>query len=116
MRYMLLLYANHADWAKLGAVETERVIKEHMDLIKELRRRGQYRTSDALSPTGNATTVRIRSGKTVVSDGPFAETKEQLGGYYVVEAGNLDEAIAIAERIPDARVGCVEIRPIRELE
>ena len=115
MRYMLLLYADQADWAASGEPE-EAVIADHMRLIDDLRQTNKYRTCDALAPVQSATTVRVRAGKTVVTDGPYAETKEQLGGYYVVDANNLDEAIAVAARIPDARIGSVEIRPIREIK
>jgi hypothetical protein len=114
MRYMLLLYANHAEWGKLSAAEMEAVMRDHTNVVADLEKTRRYKTCDALEPVTAATTVRVRSGKTLVSDGPFAETKEQLGGYYVIEASNLDEAIAIAARIPDARYGCVEIRPIHE--
>ena len=115
MRYMLLLYANQAETAALGAAEEAAVIREHMQLIEELEQTGRYQTCEALEPVRTATTVRVRSGKTLVTDGPFAETKEHLGGYYVIEAKTLDDAIAIAARIPDAKFGSVEIRPIREI-
>jgi len=115
MRYMLLLYANEADWAANGETE-EAIIADHMRLIGDLRQANKYRTSDALAPIQSATTVRVRGGKTVVTDGPYAETKEQLGGYYIVDANDLDEAIAVAARIPDAKVGSVEIRPIRQIK
>jgi hypothetical protein len=113
MRYLMLLYTNDAEWQALGTTE-EAIVREHFELIKNLKQNGTYRTSDALAPATSATTVRVRDGKTLVSDGPFAETKEMLGGYYVIEAPNLDDAIAIAARIPDARAGSVEVRPIRE--
>jgi len=116
MRYMLLLYSNHADWAKLGAAEMEAVMHQHADVVADLEKTQRYKTCDALEPVTAATTVRVRNGKTSVTDGPFAETKEQLGGYYLIEASNLDEAIAVAARIPDARYGCVEIRPIHEFD
>jgi hypothetical protein len=112
MRYMMLLYTNQAEWAARGSAEQRAVVREHTALMEDLQKKGQYRTCDALDTVQNATTVRVRSGKTHVTDGPFAETKEQLGGFYVVEARDLDDAIAIAARIPDARMGSVEIRPI----
>ena len=115
MRYMLLLYTNQAEWTALGESE-ERIIRDHFQLIEELKQSGKYKTSDALDAINTSTTVRVRNGKTLVSDGPFAETKEQLGGYYILDAKDLDEAMAIAARIPDARAGSVEIRPIREFD
>ena len=116
MRYMLLLYTNHATWESFSPAEQEAWIKEHFDLIHELEQSGKYKTSDGLKPPQTATTVRVRSGKTMVTDGPFAESKEHLGGYYMIEASNLDEAIAIAARIPDARVGSIEVRPVQEFD
>ena len=113
MRYLMLLYTNEAEWAALGEAE-DAIVRSHFELRRQLERDGAYRTCDALVPAASATTVRVRGGKTLVSDGPFAETKEMLGGYYVIEASDLDRAIAIAARIPDARAGSVEIRPIRE--
>jgi hypothetical protein len=110
---MFLLYTNEAEWA---GVEEATVIREHAQLIEDLVETGKYKTSDALESFKTATTVRVRGGKTLFTDGPFAETKEYLGGYYIVDAKGLDEAIAIAARIPDARVGSVEIRPIRAID
>ena len=114
MHYMLLLYTNEAEWTASGEAE-EAIIGDHFRLSEDLKHAGKYRTCDALAPFATATTVRVRSGKTLVTDGPFAETKEQLGGYYLIDANDLDEAIVIASRVPDARVGSVEIRPIRVL-
>jgi hypothetical protein len=113
MRYLLLLYTSQAEWEASGTPEPE-ILKAHEAVVRDLSAAGKFRTCDALEPTSSATTVRVRSGKTLVTDGPFAETKEQLLGYYHVDARDLDDAIAIAARIPDARVGSVEIRPIRE--
>jgi len=87
--------------------------KEYMDFTQSIVKSGNMRAGDALQPTSTATTVRVRDGKTTLTDGPFAETKEQLGGYYLVEAKDLDEASKIAARIPGARTGSVEVRPIR---
>jgi hypothetical protein len=115
MRYMMLLYTNQGEWAARGSADQQAVVREHTALMQELQKSGQYETCDALETVQNATTVRVRAGKTHVTDGPFAETKEQLGGYYIVEARDLDDAIAIAARIPDARMGSVEIRPILDL-
>jgi hypothetical protein len=113
MRYMLLLYTNPADWEASGRPEAA-VLDAHAAVAADLRRTGKFGTCDALEPTTAATTVRVRAGRTLVTDGPFAETREQLLGFYMVDARDLDDAIAIAARIPDAEVGSVEIRPIRE--
>ena len=115
MRYMLLLYTSPAEWEASGATEAS-ALRVHAAVVDDLRRTGKYGTCDALEPTAAATTIRVRGGRTVVTDGPFAETREQLGGYYLVDARDLDDAIAIAARMPDARVGSVEIRPVREME
>jgi hypothetical protein len=114
MRYIMLIYANERDWESKGPEERARVMEAHGVLDAELASGGKLRTCDALQPTRTATTVRVRDGKTLVSDGPFAETKEQLGGFYIVEARDLDDAIAIASRIPPAGWGAVEVRPIWE--
>ncbi len=115
MRYIMLIYANEKEWEAKSPQEKGRVLEEHGALDADLARTGKYKTCDALQPTRTATTVRVRDGTTLVSDGPFAETKEQLGGFYVVEARDLDDAIAIASRIPPARWGAGEVRPIWEL-
>jgi hypothetical protein len=114
MRYIMLIYANEKDWEAKGPEERARVLADHGVLDADLVKAGKYKTADALQPTRTATTVRVRDGKTLVSDGPFAETKEQLGGFYVVEARDLDDAIAIASRIPPARWGTIEVRPVWE--
>ncbi len=114
MRYILLIYAKEAEWEAKSPSEQERVIEEHHALDAELVKAGKWKACDALQPTRTATTVRVRDGKALVTDGPFAETKEQLGGFYVVDARDLDDAIAIASRIPPARWGAVEVRPIWE--
>ena len=114
MRYILLIYANEKDWETKGSDERARVMDAHHALDADLTKANKLGTCDALQPTRTATTVRVRDGKTLVSDGPFAETKEQLGGFYVVDARNLDDAIAIASRIPPAQWGSIEVRPIWE--
>lgn len=114
MRYILLIYANEGEWEAKGPSERQTVIAEHGALDAELVRAGKWKACDALQPTRTATTVRIRDGKSLVTDGPYAETKEQLGGFYVIEARDLDDAIAIAARIPPARWGAVEVRPVWE--
>jgi len=116
MRYMLLIYGDEQAWAKMPEGEKQKVFREHVEFTQSIRDSGAYRAGDPLQPTGTAATVRIRDGKTYRTDGPFAETKEQLGGYYIVEAATAEEAIAMAARIPSARVGrSIEVRPIMEL-
>jgi hypothetical protein len=112
MKYMMLIYME--DQA-LNDAEREHCYVESTELAHQLKSNGQYLGSSPLQPTSTATSVRVRDGKRLVTDGPFAETREHLGGYFMVEAGNLDEAIGIAGRIPGARVGTVEIRPVVEL-
>jgi hypothetical protein len=115
MQYLLLLYTNPEHWAAKSAPEIEAVVADHGKLMDELKAAGKYLNSNALEWADASTTVRVRNGKLQVTDGPFAESKEQLGGYYLVEARNLDDALAIAARIPDACVGCVEIRPVKDV-
>jgi len=115
MEYMLLLYGDEKQAATLDPAEKGRVFGEFAQVTQELAKSGKLKGTSPLQPTANATTVRVRDGKRLTTDGPFAETKEQLGGYYVVEAADLDEAIAIAARIPTVRYGCVEIRPVMKM-
>lgn len=111
MRYMLLIYEDeHA----LDETEREECYRESTQLVHELDSTRRYLASAPLHPTSTATSVRVRGGKRLVTDGPFAETREQLGGYWLIDAKDLDEAIAIAERIPGARRGTVEVRPVIE--
>lgn len=110
MQYLLLLYTDPSEWAQ--GQDLERVMEEHKAFTRSLVQSRKYVHSNALEPAATATTVRIRNGNTATLDGPFAETREQLGGYYLVEARDLDEAIAMAGRIPDAKIGSVEIRPV----
>ncbi len=112
MRYMLLIYQNEQ---ALDEMERAACYKESTELAHQLRAAGQYVAASPLQPTSTATSVRVRKGKPLVTDGPFAETREQLGGYFLVDAKDLDEAIAIAARIPMARKGTVEIRPVVEI-
>jgi hypothetical protein len=113
MKYMLLVYL---DEQALSDAEREHCYVESAQLSQELNASGQYVHASPLHPVATATSVRVRSGKRLVTDGPFAETREQLGGFYLVEAGDLDEAIAIAERIPPAKFGTIEIRPVMEIQ
>jgi hypothetical protein len=112
MRYMLLIYG---DENALSESEREACYKESTQLAHRLRAAGQYLGAAPLHPTTSATSIRMREGKRLVTDGPFAETREQLGGFFMIEARNLDEAMAIAERIPMARRGTVEVRPVIEI-
>ena len=112
MKYMLLIYMGEN---AMNQAEREHCYAESTQLCHDLQAKGQFLGANPLQPIPTATTVRIRDGKRMVTDGPFAETREQLGGYFMVEASNLDEAIGIAARIPGAKKGTVEIRPILEI-
>jgi hypothetical protein len=112
MKYMLLIYSDETAWTES---EREHCYAESVQLTQELHAKGQYLDASPLHSVATATSVRVRDGKRLITDGPFAETREQLGGYFLIEAQDLDEAIAIAGRIPGARVGTVEIRPVLEL-
>ena len=112
MKYMLLIYSDEKAWAD---GEREQCFTESVELTHDLHARGQYLAASPLQPVASATSVRVRDGKRLLTDGPFAETREQLGGYFLVEAKDLNEAISIAARIPGARKGAVEVRPILEL-
>jgi hypothetical protein len=112
MKYMLLIYTDENSWTQ---EEREHCYAESTELTHELNSRGQYLGASPLEKVSTATSVRVRDGKRLVTDGPFAETREQLGGYFLIEAKDLNEAIAIAARIPGARKGTVEVRPVMEL-
>jgi hypothetical protein len=109
---MLLIYL---DEQALSQSEREQCYHESTELAHQLAAAGKYLAASPLQPSATATSVRVRKGKRVVTDGPFAETKEQLGGYFLIDASDLDEAIAVAERIPMARRGTIEVRPVVEL-
>jgi len=113
MQYLLLIYDDETKWGTLSEAEQRRVMKEFRDFTESIVRSGHYRAGDQLQPAATATSVRGKDGKALLTDGPYAETKEQLGGYYLVEARDLDEAIAMAKRIPSVHMGGgVEVRPI----
>jgi hypothetical protein len=114
MRYLLLIYTPEQLDSEMDAAGGPE-LEEYNKFTQDIRARGLYEAGEALHPTTSATTVRVRDGQTVTTDGPFAETREQLGGYYIVEAKDLDEAIGIAARIPSSRTGSVEVRPIMEI-
>jgi hypothetical protein len=113
MKYLLLIYADEKSYAE-GEREACKV--ESLTLAHELHKHGKYLGASPLQPVATATSIRVRQGKRHVTDGPFAETREQLGGYFLIEAANLDEAIDIAGQIPGAKKGTVEVRPIFEME
>lgn len=115
MEYILLIYNSEAEGKKRPEAGNQQINQEYMSFTEDLTKSGKNKGGNPLEPTTTATTVRVRNGKTIVTDGPFAETKEQLGGYYLVEAKDLDEAISIAARIPGSKHGSIEVRPIRKL-
>jgi hypothetical protein len=110
MQYLLLIYESEAQADARGPLGS--MMDEYRTFTQSIIQNGNFKAGDALQRTSNATTVRVRDGKTMTTDGPFAETREQLGGYYLIEAKNLDEAIAIAARVPSAKFGSIEVRPI----
>jgi hypothetical protein len=116
MRYALLIYASEQDWANQSEEQAQTQFQDYMAFTKDVVDRGIMRSGEALQPTATATTVRVRDGETLSTDGPFAETKEQLGGFYIVEAKDLDDAIEIATKIPDVRAGSIEVRPVMEMD
>jgi hypothetical protein len=114
MQYLLLIYNNEKAWNDMAEAERGKHFGAYMEFTQDIKKSGHFKAGDALQPVHTATTVRVRNGKTQTTDGPFAETREQLGGYYLIEAKDLDEATKIAARIPDAAIGsgCIEIRPV----
>lgn len=114
MRYLCLIYSDETQWVKMSKDETDAVLGEYFAFTENIKKSGHYIGGEELQPTQAATTVRVRNGKISTTDGPFAETKEQLGGYYFINAKDLNDAIKVAARIPSARVGSVEVRPIME--
>ena len=120
MQYLLLIYQNEAEWGKLSEAELgkmnpaqrKEVSADYGVFTQSIIQSGHFKAGDGLQPTTTATTVRVRDGKTMTTDGPFAETREQLAGYYLVEAKDIDTALSIAARIPGARKGSIEVRPV----
>ena len=112
MKYLCLIYEDEKNWEKMPKEQTDAIMGEYFAFTDGIKKSGHYVGGEALHPTQTATTVRVRSGKTSTTDGPFAETKEQLGGYYLIDAKDLNEAIQVASRIPSARFGAVEVRPV----
>jgi hypothetical protein len=116
MRYVLLIYQNEAEHAQLSQEELGAEYGTYKTLTEEFQHRGLLLSTEALQPIHTATTVRVHGGKTVMTDGPFAETKEQLRGYVLLNCQDLDEVLALAPRIPAASYGSIEIRPVMELD
>lgn len=112
MQYLLMIYQNEAEYAKIDAAMSQKMLAEYGAFTQGIIQSGNFKAGDGLQPSTTATTVRVRDGKILTTDGPFAETREQLGGYYLIEAKDLDTAIGIAARIPGAREGSIEVRPI----
>ena len=115
MKYMLLIHQDEKAWEKLSESERTQIYGDYRQFTEQIMASGQFVAGDELHPTSSATSVRIRDGKQLVTDGPFAETREQLGGFYLIKANDLDEAIAVAARIPSAKTGTIEVRPVSEM-
>jgi hypothetical protein len=114
MQYLLLIYNNERNWTELPEADVGALMGDYQSFTQSIAKSGHYKGGNALQPTNTATTVRVRNGKRTATDGPFAETREQLGGYYLIDAKDLDEAIGIAARIPGALTGAIEVRPVMQ--
>jgi hypothetical protein len=112
MKYLCLIYDDEAKMATMSEADANAFMGEYLAFTNDIKNSGHYIGGEALKPVNTATTVRMRNGKMSTTDGPFAETKEQLGGYYLIEARDLNDALQVASRIPSARTGSVEVRPI----
>jgi hypothetical protein len=112
MQYLLMIYRNEAELGKMDAAGRKKVTAEYGAFTQSIIQSGHFKAGDGLQPTTTATTVRVREGKMLTTDGPFAETREQLGGYYLIDAKDLDTALGIAARIPGATTGSIEVRPV----
>ncbi len=112
MQYLLLIYRNEADLGRMTADDRKKMTAEYGVFTQSIIQSGHFKAGDGLQPTTTATSVRVRDGKIMTTDGPFAETREQLGGYYLVEAKDLDTALGLAARIPGAKTGTIEVRPV----
>ena len=115
MKYLCLIYNDEREMGTAPRPATDKMMAEYWQFTEDIKKSGHYKGGDPLQPTSKAATVRVRGGKTVTTDGPFAETREQLGGFYLIDAKDLDEAIAVASKIPGAKKGTVEIRPVLEI-
>jgi len=116
MKFMLLVHHNEETFNQRSEDERQALLRESVQLANKLHQEGQYLGAAPLHPTSSTTCVRVREGTSLVTDGPFAETREQIGGYFLVDCRDRDEAIEIASRIPGARIGTVEVRPVSEVE
>ena len=116
MKYLCLIYDDESRWATMSKEEADATMGEYFAFTEGIRKSGQYLAGEALKPVQTATSVRVRNGRTSTTDGPFAETKEQLGGFYMIDARDLNEAIQVASRIPAARTGTIEVRPVEVFE
>jgi hypothetical protein len=116
MKYLCLIYDDETMWERMPENETGKLMGDYHSFTSDIRSSGHYLGGEALQPTATATTVRVRNGKMSTTDGPFAETKEQLGGFYLIEAKDLNDAIQVASRIPGARMGSIEVRPIMKVD
>jgi hypothetical protein len=114
MKYLCLIYQDETEIEAMPEAEYNAIVREVLDYREELAASGHYITSSPLQPVSTATTVRVRDGKSMITDGPFAETKEQLGGFYLIEAADLEEAIRLTEKMPPARIASIEIRPLKD--
>ena len=115
MKYVLLIHRDEKGWGKLSESEQEKILGEYTQFFQEIKASGHYLSDNRLQPTSSARSVRLRNGKRLVTDGPFVETREQLGGYILIDAKDLDEAIGIAARVPTAKWGTVEVRPVMDV-
>lgn len=116
MKYIFLIYDNEKTWLSLSEAEQGQVFAAHMAFTEAAQKAGKMVGGEALEPTRSATTVRVQSGKPIHTDGPFAETKEQLGGYYILDCNDLDDALAWASKLPEAKTGSIEVRPVMVFE
>jgi hypothetical protein len=115
MKYMLLVHHNEEVFGTFSETRRQQMLAESVELTHQLHAHGKYLSASPLHPAATAAIVRVRDGKSFVTDGPFIETREQIAGYFLIDAKNLDEAIGIAARVPGARIGTVEVRPVREI-
>jgi len=115
MKYMLLVHHDEEDFNKFSETKRQQMLEESVQLTHQLHANGKYLSASPLHPASTAAIVRVRDGKSFVTDGPFVETREQIAGYFLIDAKDLDEAISIAARVPGARIGTIEVRPVREI-
>jgi len=114
MRYLCIIYDDEKAWESMSQADTDKAMSAYFAFDDSIKKSGHHRIGEALQPTNTATTVRVRNGKISTTDGPYVETKEQLGGFYLIEARDLNDALQVAARIPSAQWGAIEVRPIQE--